>query len=265
MRCKPRQRSTAKLWPPVIQSNPIKTPLQLVGVYAVVGCDGSGKSTLTTDLLKRLIAQRPAKLIYLGQSSGSIGAWIKSLPLIGPSIGRFLIRKAERSHGKRPGGPDLTTALVTHLLSQWRAHKFHRMLALARNGVTVITDRYPQSQVPGFYFDGPGLVSEQQMSWLVRLLARRELKLYKWMSNYLPTLVIRLNIDADTAHARKPDHKLSTLKEKTSVIPTLHFNGASILDLDARAAYPEVLETSWQAIQTINGQALSVRPSSHDN
>ena len=143
---------------------------------------------------------------------------------------------------------------MIYLLSRWRAHKFHRLLGLCRGGVIVITDRYPQAEVPGFYFDGTGLGAVKAESWLARKLAARELRLYQWMASHLPTLVIRLNIDADTAHALKPDHKLSMLRDKTSVIPTLHFNGATILDLDGRDPYAEVLDASLHAIEAALGK-----------
>lgn len=225
-----------------------ESPRSLVGVCAIIGCDGSGKSTLTADLLTHLRNKGPSELLYLGQSSGNIAAWIKSLPVIGAPFGRYLSRKAERAHDKKAAGPDMPTALVIHLLSQWRAHKFRRMLALARDGVTVITDRYPQAEVPGFYFDGPGLVAPDTAGWLVRKLAARELRLYQWMARHVPALVIRLNIDADTAHARKPDHKLSMLREKVTVIPTLRLNGAHILDLEGSDPYAQVLAAALRAV-----------------
>src|SRR3546814_16894261 len=127
--------------------------------------------------------------------------------LIGPAFGRYLLRKAERAHAKdsKTAAPDMPTAIVIHLLSRWRRHKFRRMLALNRRGVVVITDRYPQAEVPGFYFDGPGLTVTAASKGLVRWLATRELRLYQRMASQVPALLIRLNIDADTAHARKPD------------------------------------------------------------
>ena len=67
------------------------------------------------------------------------------------------------------------------------------------------------------------------------------------MANHVPALVIRLNVDADTAHARKPDHKLSVLKDKVTVIPNLRFNGAQVLDLNGCAPYQEVLSTALRA------------------
>ena len=223
--------------------------LHLNNVIAVVGCDGSGKSTLTADLISHLAQQRQVEWLYLGQSSGNIGEWIKNLPIIGASFGRYLARKAERAHSKEEASPpDTLTALVIFLLSLWRAHKFRRMLKLARRGVLVITDRYPQAEVSGFYFDGQGLNSANAQSWLARQLLKQETRLYQSMASHIPTLLIRLNIDAETAHARKPDHKLSMLRDKVRVIPTLHFNGAPILDLDGRDPYPQVLDTALAAI-----------------
>ena len=229
-----------------------KYPSKIIlnNVITVVGCDGSGKSTLTSDLMTHLAQQRQVEWLYLGQSSGNIGEWIKNLPLIGAAFGRYLVRKAERAHSKEASSPDTLTALVIFLLSVWRAHKFRRMLKLSRRGVLVIADRYPQAEVSGFYFDGQGLNSANAQSWLARQLLKQETRLYQWMASHLPTLLIRLNIDAETAHARKPDHKLSMLQDKVRVIPTLQFNGAPILDLNGRNPYPQVLDAALKAIHT---------------
>jgi hypothetical protein len=199
---------------------------------------------LSEDLLTHLREEGPVEWLYLGQSSGNIARWIKSRPLIGPPLGRYLVGKADRAHSEKTRTPDTATTLVIYVLSQWRAHKFRRMLRLNRRGVLVITDRYPQAEVPGFHFDGPGLGAVNAESWLGRKLAASEQRLYQRMASHLPALLIRLNIDADTAHARKPDHKLSMLRDKVAVIPNLHFNGARILDLDGRNPYEQVLNTA---------------------
>ncbi len=236
---------TSSAWP---SSSP-------AGVIAVVGCDGSGKSTLSADLVAHLAKARPAEFLYLGQSSGNIARRIREVPVIGPAVSTFLKRRSARAHADdgKPAAPDLATALVVYALSRWRYAKFRRLLALSRRGVTVITDRYPQAEVPGFYFDGPGLAQDVAASRIVRWLAERELRLYRYMANHVPTLVIRLNIDAETAYIRKPDHKLSMLLDKVRVIPTLSFNGARILDLDGRAPYRQVLADAVAAISGGSG------------
>ncbi|MXD22903.1 hypothetical protein EIA22_25335, partial [Escherichia coli] len=75
----------------IINSTPVR-------VIAIVGCDGSGKSTLTASLVNELAARMPTERIYLGQSSGRIGEWISQLPVIGAPFGRYLRSKAAHVH-----------------------------------------------------------------------------------------------------------------------------------------------------------------------
>lgn len=215
---------------------------------AITGCDGAGKSTLAVKLVERLSSQYPVELLYLGQSSGRIGEWIGDLPIIGSPVGRYLRSKSERVHLRPASPPGNITALVIFLLSCWRAWKFRRMLIKCKKGLLLVTDRYPQAEVAGFRFDGPQLDKSVGGNVWVQSLRRREHRLYKWMASYPPLLLIRLDIDEQTAHARKPDHQLSALREKIAVIPQLTFNGAAILDLDAREPADNILEASLRAV-----------------
>ena len=223
----------------------------LTGVIAVVGCDGSGKSSLTADLYAHFRDTFATQLVYLGQDSGNILRSILGIPAIGPAIGRYLVHRSRRAHadGDRSAEPDALTAMAVFLLSCWRYHKFQRVLELERRGTIIIADRYPQAEAQGFYFDGPGIATTDRANRFVRWLAARERRLYEAMAAYVPTLLIRLNVDAETAHDRKPDHKLAMLRDKVSKIPTLTFNAAAICDLDATATYPDVLQAALNATQ----------------
>ncbi|EFN8420533.1 dTMP kinase [Escherichia coli] len=233
----------------IINSTPVR-------VIAIVGCDGSGKSTLTASLVNELAARMPTEHIYLGQSSGRIGEWISQLPVIGAPCGRYLRSKAAHVHEKPSTPPGNITALVIYLLSCWRAYKFRKMLCKSQQGFLLITDRYPQVEVPGFRFDGPQLAKTTGGNGWIKMLRQRELKLYQWMASYLPVLLIRLGIDEQTAFARKPDHQLAALQEKIAVTPQLTFNGAKILELDGRHPADEILQASLRAIHA----ALSCSP-----
>jgi len=223
----------------------------LKGVVAVVGCDGTGKSTLTADLLANLQAKGPAQRRYLGTVSGEVGDKIKALPFIGVPLERYLAAKAFRAQDMKKKIPGIGTAIIMHLFSIWRALHLIKVMRLSRRGVKIIADRYPQAEIPGFRYDGPGVIATSSDSWLLRKLASREQKLYQWMAQYKPALVIRLNIDADTAFSRKPDHDIAELQDKISIMPQLNFNGAKVCELDARAPYDEVLAAAIAALSQV--------------
>lgn len=223
----------------------------LPGVIAVIGCDGSGKSTLTRDLMQQLGQRGNIERRYLGLVSGEAGNRIKHLPIIGVALERYLAAKARRAQDRRQKLPGTGTALVMYLLSLWRTRQFRRMVELAHSGVWVLADRYPQAEIPGFNYDGPALPGAGIDNWLVRRLAPREQRLYTEMARYLPSLILRLNVDIETALSRKPDHIRAEVQDKIAVAAQLHFNGAYIVDIDARQPYSEVLAQALAAIAVV--------------
>jgi len=229
-----------------------ESPQSIKGLIAVVGCDGTGKSTLTHDLVRRLRGDGPVVRRYLGLISGEQGDKIKRLPLIGPRLERRLAAKAAHAQNMRNKAPGLFGALVMYGLSTWRASHLRRTIRLAQRGVLVITDRYPQAEIDGFRYDGPGLGLARSSGWLMRKLAERERRLYQRMAACRPALVIKLDIDFATAHARKPDHGAEELNDKIAVMSQLRFNGARLLELDARPPYQEVLENALHAINSLD-------------
>jgi thymidylate kinase len=229
-------------------NNTNNLPVRLDGVFAVVGCDGTGKTTLTADLLANLKKRGPTKRRYLGLISGEMGDKIKDLPFIGVRLENNLHKKANRALDMEKKLPGVGSSLIMYLLSLWRSLLMLGVIRLSRRGVLVITDRYPQVEIPGFHYDGPGLTVSRTDNWLVRKLAEREHRLYEWMAGKKPALVIRLNINAEAAHARKPDHDIDELRDKISVMARLKFNGAQVCDIDTTAPYPEVLAAALQAI-----------------
>lgn len=213
----------------------------LAPLIAIIGCDGSGKSTVSADILAWARRHGPAEAAHLGKQSGNIGRVIARLPLLGARLDQIIARKTDKVRTQRgKKSPGLITALVITVFSLRRLRRFRRMLALRRQGKIIVTDRYPQLELPGAY-DGPGLSTTASGSALVRWLARRERVAYEWMTGYRPDLVIRLNVDLDTACARKPDHRRELLRDKVAVTPLLKFNDAPIVEIDANRPLPEVL------------------------
>lgn len=222
----------------------------LAPLIAVIGCDGSGKSTLAEALVAEYAARRPVASVYLGLKSGAMGEAIKRWPLIGPSFERRLSKRAAQARDSKQKIPGLGTALAIYLLSTIRQARFRQTLKLRKAGRMVITDRYPQVEVAGFY-DGPGLSAAQPDSRIVAWLAQREYANYAAMAAHVPTLVIRLNVDIETALARKPDHARGLLEKKIAVTPTLTFNGALITELDSRETFPAIKAKAMAAIDAV--------------
>ncbi|MFC0409889.1 nucleoside/nucleotide kinase family protein [Roseomonas elaeocarpi] len=222
----------------------------LAPLIAIVGCDGSGKSTLSTDLQRTLSATGPTELCYLGLGSGELANRIRRWPVLGPPVERALVRKATQTRSRGKKIPGLATALVVFGFSLLRLRRFCRVLRLRQQGVTVITDRYPQTEFAGLY-DGPGLSAARPSSRAVAWLAARERRIYGWMAGFRPDLVFRLNVDLPTALARKPDHRPELLQAKVEVTPLLRFNGATIVDIDASADYEAVRDRVLERLRPV--------------
>ncbi|MEQ1725499.1 MAG: hypothetical protein ABL882_06195 [Sphingopyxis sp.] len=219
----------------------------LAPLIALVGADGSGKSTLLPDVLAHVARTRAVQAGYLGLGSGPLGTRIKAWPLIGPPLERMLSERARRARDPHGTFPDALTALVLYRYSLKRKRRWDQMMALRRTGTTVITDRYPQAEVAGFY-DGPGLSAARSSGVIIPWLAQRERRLYQHMASFVPTLVIRLAIDIETARLRKPDHERGLLERKIAATPILSFGGAPIAEIDARRPYAEVLAAAISAV-----------------
>lgn len=178
----------------------------ITGLIAVVGSDGTGKSTLTADLVKNLQKYRATERRYLGLISGEDGDKIKRLPVIGVWLERRLAAKSDKTQRMSNKPPALWAALIMYGFSVLRAANLRKVQRLAESGVLVISDRFPQAEISGFYYDGPGIGVERAKGWLMTRLAAREKRLYQSMALCRPELIIRLDIDVDTAFSRKPDH-----------------------------------------------------------
>jgi len=214
-------------------------------LIAVVGSDGSGKSTVSSVLLDWLGEQYLTEYCHLGKKTGHWGRAIARLPLMGKRLDRKIVKTTHSARAQGRVGP--LSAVVVFALSMRRVLKFRRMLRVRRTGAIIVTDRYPQVAVPG-PMDGPGLFLSPRDSLVARVLGRLEHRLYAWMASHPPDLVIRLNIDLQTAIDRKPDHRASSLERKVADVPRLKFVGSRVIDLDGTQPLESVIRTAKAAV-----------------
>ncbi len=226
-------------------------------LIAVVGCDGSGKSTLTEALQQWLEARQPTVTCHLGKQSGNLGRMLARTPLMGRRIDRSIETRSRQAH--KSANPGLLAALVIYAFALRRARRFRRMLKLRGEGYIIIADRFPQVELPSA-IDGPGLGTARRRG-LVGVLAAAEQRLFRHMVAHAPDLVLRLNVPLNLAAARKPDHRIETLARKIEEMPRLRFGAAPIVELDSREPLDRVVARAQVAVQTLLDQREPARPS----
>lgn len=215
-------------------------------LIAVIGSDGSGKSTVCDHLLTYLHNYGPTVRIHLGKQAGNVGRAAAQLPLIGNRIAKKIEHDTKKVRSKN-GRMKILPSLVISFFVIRRLCRFHRMLAFRKQGLIVLSDRFPQAQIPGAY-DGPAFPENKKSNSFIKWLARREKQAFQWMAAHKPDLVIKLNVDLDVACARKPDHSPEALARKTATTSLLTFEGAEIINIDANRPLDEVFPAVEKAV-----------------
>lgn len=230
---------------------------KLPPLIAVIGSDGSGKSTVCEHLIVHVKKYGPAVRVHLGKQAGNVGRAASQLPLLGKSVGRAIERNTKKLKSQK-SKTGLLPSLVIMTFVVRRLLRFRRMLNYRQQGLMVLTDRFPQAQIPGAY-DGTVFPPDVKGSRVIKWMAVRERTAFKWMANHKPDLVIKLNVDLDVACARKPDHRKEQLSKKVAVTPLLTFEGAEIVNIDANKSLDEVISAAEAAVSTfMEAQGYSV-------
>lgn len=222
---------------------------EMENVIAVIGCDGSGKTRLVKELVEILSKERPTQRLYMGLVSGETGDKIKDLPIIGVQLERYLAAKVRRAQDMKKKVPGAFTASVMYLFSLWRTRQMRLLKLRANSGTLILAERYPQAEMAGFHYDGPGIAVERSSNRFVQWLAKREQLIYDQMVKNKPQFIIRLTIDAETAYNRKPDHPISELRDKIKNMPLINYNDSEIIEIDSRLPYEEVLTKALEIIR----------------
>jgi hypothetical protein len=212
-------------------------------VVAVIGVDGSGKSTVVAAIRAWLSQEIDVVPIYFGTGDGRPSLVLWPFKLMVPLITLFLRTKPKgASHGKiSDRAPGL---LYSVLLMVWAtAVAIEKRIKLsaahrgANRGLIVLTDRYPQNQIFDFN-DGPLLA---RLAVVPRWLRRFESSIYALARRLAPDLVIKLVVTPETAAQREPDMAPALIGQRIAALQQLDFPQAHVVSVDAEQPLADVL------------------------
>lgn len=233
-------------------------------IIALLGADGSGKSTVTTAITSWLSWRMEVLPLYLGFGDGPVSGVRGPLQALKSLYSRRREtpdqpRSTEASHrGAAPPSLREMPKVVWRVLWSWSVVREKRSrLRQARRGrdlgLVVICDRYPQAQIMGLG-DGPLLNHWERHSWgWLRALSRWELEAYRRMEALGPDLVIKLHVSPEVSARRKPDGSLEGLARRVEVVHRVQFSGATrVTHVDTNQPLGQVLlevrRAVWEAL-----------------
>ena len=219
-------------------------------LIAFVGVDGSGKSTQARQTLKWLSAEIDARRLYFGSGDGAASLFFRPFKAASRLVAATIRTKPRgASHGKisdRSPGPLYSTLFAIWAIAvalDKRAKLIAAQRALAR-GFVVVTDRYPQDEIPQFN-DGPLL---HRLVWAPPWLCRLEASIYGVARRTPPDLVIKLRVGAEAVSRREPDMNPRVVLQRIECLNELRFPGARVLSVDGAQPLEEVVSNVRRAI-----------------
>jgi len=236
-------RATLRL--PVLSRRQLSRPAPVI---AVIGSDGSGKSTVARMLATTLHEKLDARFCYFGTGDGP-SSWYRKPLVVLKGLRSWAMKRAEPPQGNQGGSrdqvPGLARALWAVAVGMERSAKMKRVRRAAAAGWIVVTDRYPQIEIPGIH-DGPRLNDWIEESGVRGFLSRWENKVYRSLADHRPSLVLHLAVSPETAQRRRPQENSDELVRRVEVAAKLRFGDCPRAVIDADQALDEVFGTALE-------------------
>lgn len=222
-----------------------RSPVSGGMIVALIGADGSGKSTQAKSLVKWLGWKIDAARVYFGSGDGSM-SWHRRLLLAARSLlRRSRAKPAETARAEvqadmpavaRPAArrsPGIFKTLYALSLALEKRQAIKRAVRARNRGMVVVCDRFPQNQIMG-YNDGPLLADSLGRGFPWGQAARLEQRLLSVFSVVCPDLVFKLNVSEAVAAQRKADTPRDMIQRKIDAVRAMEFGpSCDVLELDA--------------------------------
>ncbi len=223
-------------------------------VVAVLGVDGSGKSTLVRGLRTWLGQEVDVLPLYFGTGDGRPSWFLLPLKLLVPLVSLVLRRKPQgSSHGTVTGAPpglaySLLLGIWATVLAVEKRMKLRAAHRAASRGMVVITDRFPQNEILDFN-DGPLL---PRLAHVPGWLRTFEASAYALARQLPPDLVIKLVASPELIASREPTMDPGVIRARTAAVGRLTFGTTSIAAIPASQPAADVLRAAkleiWRTI-----------------
>ena len=131
-------------------------------------------------------------------------------------------------------------------LAQEKKSKLKKMTKARNNGLLVLTDRYPQSMMPGCN-DGPLLSKYQKSHGWKKKVAIWEQKIYESAATNPPDLTIKLVVPTEIAMERKPEMTYDEIERKKQIVMSMDISEKTVI-IDTSRPFEETVGVVMQEI-----------------
>lgn len=206
---------------------------------AVLGCDGSGKSTQMVELKRILSTKIDAKSFYLGSNKGSRSNTRRVFEIVRDKKLVSRIRILEQ----------LLSLLLAVSIGIEKKSRIQKAYNLKKKGLIVLFDRFPQNENYSFN-DGPLLLKTRNSgNFIFRKIGEFEKKLYSPAKDKCPDIIFKLVADPSTlAERREMTIEQATMKQN-SIIGMKFDDKSPIIKIDANMSIEKVTSEILKTIQ----------------
>lgn len=198
-------------------------------VFVFVGCDGSGKSSVTQEISKWLGWKLDCQRFYFG-----IGEGYKKPAIYKLSEVIWLPIKFRK----------ICKMLYFYQVSLRCVYMRKVIDFYVDRGGIAICDRYPQTQFKGIY-DGPKIqaLKLNNNTGFGKFFIKMEEKNIERVGSNKIDCVFKLSLSAEKALKRSPKHRMDDIKRKVQITEKLQFPKSNVYKIDAMQSYEkEILE-----------------------
>ena len=230
------------------------TRINVGSMIAVVGGDGSGKSTTVDNLTNWLSTDFDTDCIHLGKPPWS---WTTHVVRCGIMLCRKLRLYDEDRSAVDVAATNSTSVYPVLLRAVCKARDRYLTYVKARGkattGTLVICDRFPVPQIR--LMDGPNaerIMVGRRANHLTRFLTNLEKSFYEQIG--APDLLIVLRLDPETAVRRKTEDDAAAVRTRNEEIWRFDWRSTCAYVIDAEQPQAKVLSTIkqilWQKLYT---------------